>query len=146
MYDNDVKEAKMKKKVLIVDDDKEFCEEAADALRYEGYDVDTSYDGLDASALLDDGHYDAVVLDLKLPGLSGSDILKEIKETKKDVHVIVCSGQYALLHKFQENKCEESDECKILRQADDVLSKPVTLTSLLAAVKKMVHMNHKEKE
>lgn len=134
----------MKKKVLIVDDDKEFCEEAADALRYEGYEVETSYDGLDASALLDDDHYDAVVLDLKLPGLSGADLLKEIKETKKDVHVIVCSGQFALLQKFEENKCEGSEECKILGQADHVISKPVTLAALLSAVKMMVHKRHKE--
>jgi DNA-binding response OmpR family regulator len=146
MYDNSVKEDKMKKKVLIVDDDKEFCEEAADALRYEGYEVETSYDGLDASSLIDAGNYDAVVLDLKLPGMSGSDILKGIKETKKDVHVIICSGQSTLLKKFEEKGCKENEECKIMGLADSIISKPVTLASLLAAVKKIVHRDHKEKD
>lgn len=135
---------KIKKKVLIVDDDKEFCEEAADALRYEGYEVETSYDGLDASSQLDDNNYDAVVLDLKLPGLSGADILKELKEAKKSVRVVVCSGQEALIQKFQENECEDSEECKVLALADDILHKPLNLTSLLAAVKKLVHGKYGE--
>ncbi len=135
----------MKKKVLIVDDDKEFCEEVADALRYEGYNVETSYDGLDAAEKIDEADYDAVVLDLKLPGLSGTDLLKEIKENKKDLHVIVCSSQTDVIDNFKENSCDDDDECKILGTAHHVMSKPISISSLLAAIRKATNGHRKSK-
>ena len=61
----------MKKKILIVDDDEEICEEFSEILKGQHYLVETAFDGLKASAMIVKGEYDLVILDLKLPGLSG---------------------------------------------------------------------------
>jgi len=64
----------MKKKILIVDDDEEFCEEMSEILADEGYYVEQLFKGVKVIKLLKENKYDLVFLDMKMPGISGFEI------------------------------------------------------------------------
>ncbi len=72
-------EMNMAKKILIIDDDKELCEEMAEILKGEGYDVSTAFDGLAGKKLIEENHYNLLLLDVKLPDINGLDILKSMR-------------------------------------------------------------------
>ena len=84
---------KLLKKVLVVDDDEDICEEIAEVLKDEGYLVRTAHNGLKAMELIQREPFDTIVLDLKVPGLTGLQILKRIKEQGISGKVIIASGK-----------------------------------------------------
>jgi PAS domain S-box-containing protein len=68
-----------RRKVLIVDDSVDMCAMLKLLLETAGYDVTTAVDGADALALAVAGSFDAIVLDLGLPGMSGSEVAAELR-------------------------------------------------------------------
>ena len=79
-------------KVLIVDDEVVFCENMAKLLNTRGYQVKTVNEGEEAISVLKKEVYDVVVLDLKMPGMNGIDVLKKIKELGVSSQVIMLTG------------------------------------------------------
>lgn len=79
-------------KVLVVDDEKLIRWSLTKGLEGAGYAVDTAVDGEDAVQLMASSKYDIVVTDLKMPGLSGIDLLKKIKEYEHNLPVIFLSA------------------------------------------------------
>jgi len=66
-------------KILLADDDEELCHLLRDFLARDGFAVDVSHDGDEALARARDGGYDALILDVMLPGRSGLDLLRELR-------------------------------------------------------------------
>ncbi|MBS0570610.1 MAG: response regulator transcription factor [Proteobacteria bacterium] len=66
-------------KILLADDDEELCQLLRDFLTRDGFAVDVSHDGDAALARARAGGYDALVLDVMLPGRSGLDLLRELR-------------------------------------------------------------------
>lgn len=66
--------------LLLVDDDLKFCRLTADYLSRFGYAVSLSHDGEGALKLLADGDFDAVILDVMMPGMDGFEVLRRIRE------------------------------------------------------------------
>ncbi|HXD84343.1 MAG TPA: response regulator transcription factor [Rudaea sp.] len=66
-------------KILLADDDEELCQLLRDFLARDGFAVDVSHDGDEALARARDGGYDALILDVMLPGRSGLDLLRELR-------------------------------------------------------------------
>ena len=87
------KDRSMKRKILLVDDDKELSEEMIDFLSAEDYLVQTAYDGLEAEKLIHMHSYDIILLDLKMPALNGVDLLKRLKNTDLKSKIILISGK-----------------------------------------------------
>ena len=83
-------------KVLIVDDEVVFCENMAKLLNTRGYQVKTVNEGEEAISVLKKEVYDVVVLDLKMPGMNGIDVLKKIKELGVSSQVIMLTGHGGL--------------------------------------------------
>jgi two-component system OmpR family response regulator len=83
----------MNKKLLIVDDDEELCLELSDILRGEGYSVDTISNTTQAQALIHERSHDGYLLDYKMAGLSGVDLLKQIKAKDAGSKVFLISGR-----------------------------------------------------
>jgi DNA-binding response OmpR family regulator len=79
-------------KVLLVDDEVEFVSTLAERLRLRELKVDTVFDGTQALAFIGRTEPDVIVLDLKMPGLHGIDVLREIKKTRPKVQVIILTG------------------------------------------------------
>ena len=69
----------MKIKLLLVDDEKDFIESLAERLQLRDFDVKTALNGDDAIKLVNENEFDIIILDVKMPGKSGIDTLKEIK-------------------------------------------------------------------
>ncbi|MBU4460447.1 MAG: response regulator, partial [Verrucomicrobia bacterium] len=70
-------------RVLIVEDEPDLLAGIARALRDEGYAVDTAVDGEDGLFKAETWAYDAVLLDILLPGLDGWEILRRLRRTRK---------------------------------------------------------------
>ena len=79
-------------RVLIVEDDAGLCESLTAALRELSFEVETSPDGLQAAQKIKESVYDILLTDLRLPGLSGEELLRQSKALYPDLIVIVATG------------------------------------------------------
>ena len=82
----------MKIRVLIVDDEEEFAQALAERLMLREYDVTTSFDGSDAIEKATQYNFDVIILDVRMPGVNGVDVLKEIKAVKPLTEIIMLTG------------------------------------------------------
>ncbi len=121
------------RKVLIVDDERDMLANCARILRRCGYEcltADTSDQGL---ALVHMAEPDVVLVDLRMPGKSGIDIVKAIKARHPDIEVVLMTA-YATI---------ETAVDAIKQGAFDYLSKPFTATQLQAAIQRTLEQRHK---
>ncbi len=112
-------------KVLLVDDEVEFVTTLAQRLRMRELTVDTVFDGEQALSYIKKAEPDVIVLDLKMPGLYGIEVLREIKKFNKDIQVIVLTG-----HGTE----KDEEEAKKLG-GFDFLRKPADIDLLVAKIK-----------
>ncbi len=119
-------------RLLIVEDDVDLARALATGFHDEGFAVDresTGTDGLRAAAAQE---YDAVILDLMLPGMDGYRVLEELRRRNVPVPVLVLSARDAL-----------EDRVRGLRAGgDDYLTKPFAFEELLARVRGLVRRCH----
>ncbi|MFA5039224.1 MAG: response regulator [Candidatus Omnitrophota bacterium] len=106
----------MKKKILVIDDDKELTQEVKEFLQYAGYAVHTINDPLKVEAMVKKNAYDIVLLDLKMPHLSGTSLVKTIKDRVPDCRIFIISGR-----PFAEKLIEEEG---LNNSVTGVISKP----------------------
>jgi DNA-binding response OmpR family regulator len=108
--------------VLVVDDDRSIRQALERALPLEGFVVQSAGDGAGALALLEEASPDLVVLDVVMPGLSGIEVTRRLRQTGSHVPVCILSA-----------RDEVSDRVEGLRVgADDYLVKPFALEELVA--------------
>jgi DNA-binding response OmpR family regulator len=79
-------------KMLCADDNPDLRNALAQQFLLEDFDVDTAVDGVDALEKIAANHYDIVLLDLKMPRLDGMGVLKELKATDRNPHVIILTA------------------------------------------------------
>ena len=79
----------MKIKLLLVDDEKDFIESLAERLQLRDFDVKSALNGDDAIKLVSENEFDVIILDVKMPGKSGIETLKEIKKLNQLSQVIM---------------------------------------------------------
>jgi DNA-binding response OmpR family regulator len=113
-----------RERILVVDDEAGIRELVGSYLRNEGFDVDEAVSGEDALARFGQGGHDLIVLDLRLPGIGGLDVLREIRRTSA-VYVIVLTA-----------RADETDKLIGLELgADDYVTKPFSPRELVARVR-----------
>ena len=83
---------KTKLKILIVDDNKRLCGNLFDILELKGYEPAATYDGSGAIDLFQKQKFDVVLMDVKMPGISGIEILKILKQIRKNIYVIMITA------------------------------------------------------
>ena len=111
-------------RVLCVEDSESLRRSLRRALRHAGFAIDTAADGLEGLALAEQNDYDAIVLDVMLPGLDGLTLLRKLRTAGKATHVLLLTARDTV-----------ADRVEGLRQgADDYLVKPFALAELLARV------------
>lgn len=121
----------MKKKILIIDDDKEICDELKEILEDEGYSVEISLDGLEGFEMIEKNDYDIILQDIKLPGLDGVELLKKTKSINNKIKIIILTGRPLASRLLNENKQFKKEEDDIFRLADAVFNKPFDIVKLL---------------
>lgn len=115
-------------RVLLIEDEQRLAENIVAALRETGLAVDHAADGNIGSAFATQGVYDAIVLDLMLPGKSGHRVLQEMRQAKLHTPVLILTAQEG----------KESIIELLNAGADDYLSKPFDLGELLARIKALI--------
>ena len=78
-------------KILIVDDEKEICEEFRDILQEDGHDVDVALNGIDGLAKIEQTPFDLIFLDVLMPRMEGREVFEKIKKIR-NVPVAIMSG------------------------------------------------------
>jgi two-component system response regulator HydG len=110
--------------ILVVDDEVDTCQNLSDILTDLGYRVDTAYDGLTALDLVRRNPYDVALLDLRMPGMDGLTLYREIKKLRGGTVTIIVSA-YA---------SAETTEAALAAGAWQVLPKPIDFPRLLKLV------------
>lgn len=118
-------------KILIIEDEKELRETIRASLLKEKFLVETADDYSSALNKVNDYEYDCILLDIMLPGGSGLDILKELKESHRADSVLIISAKDSLDDKVY----------GLHLGADDYLTKPFHLAELNARVKSLIRRN-----
>lgn len=88
----------MSEKVLLVDDEEDFLEAMSTRMKDRGMDVSTTTSAAEALKRVEEGAYDAVVLDLMMPEMDGIEVLKAMKEKRPELQIILLTG-YATVQK-----------------------------------------------
>ncbi len=114
-----------KRKIMIVDDDKDVVNTINDILTEEGFETFSSYDGKDALRQINEKSPELILLDCYLPEMMGKDVLKEIRKMDEDIAVIMMTGLG-----------EEQLVISLMKAgASDYLKKPIGKFTLLSSVK-----------
>ncbi|RKX27548.1 MAG: response regulator [Candidatus Zixiibacteriota bacterium] len=122
-------------KLLIVDDEVKFLESIAKRLEMRDFDVTKATNGQDALEIAGRDRFDLVLLDLKMPGLNGKQVLEILKKEHKFLEVIILTGHGSL---------DSAVECTRLG-AFDYLPKPYELESLLEKLQKAYQVRLQKK-
>jgi DNA-binding NtrC family response regulator len=118
----------MNKTILIVDDKKDFCSVLSDSLSQDRYRVVTAFNGKMALQLAKKEKPDLILLDIKMPGMDGIEVLKKIKKMREEIAVIMFTAFGTL---------ETAREAMKLG-AYDYVTKPVDLFLLKSLVKEVL--------
>ncbi|MEW6647786.1 MAG: response regulator transcription factor [Pseudomonadota bacterium] len=118
----------MTQTVLVIEDNKDIAELVALHLRDAGFAVTLAEDGARGLALARGGNYDALVLDLMLPGIDGLSICRELRQQESYLPILMLTA-----------KSSELDRVLGLELgADDYLTKPFSIRELVARVKALL--------
>ena len=114
----------MSDRILVVDDEPAIVDAVSYALRASGFEVDTSGDGESALEAARTNGYDVLVLDVRLPGLSGIEICRRLRD-ESDVPILILTAMDA-----------EVDRVLGLEAgADDYVTKPFSVAELVSRVR-----------
>ena len=114
-------------KILICEDEEEIVSLLRKELEHEGYAVSAAYDGVEAVRLFAQAHYDAVLLDIMLPGKNGLEVLREIRKSSA-VPVLILTARGDVFDKV----------AFLDSGADDYITKPFDTLELLARIRRAV--------
>ncbi|MBQ4474319.1 MAG: response regulator transcription factor [Lachnospiraceae bacterium] len=122
----------MAKRILVVDDEKLIVKGIRFSLEQDGMEVDSAYDGKEALRMAENGHYDAILLDVMLPELNGFEVCQQIREFS-DVPIIMLTA-----------KGDDMDKILGLEYgADDYITKPFNILEVKARIKAILRRSSK---
>lgn len=114
-------------KILVVDDNRSLAEALADVFEAKGYEPTLAFDGVQAVEKVKSGSFDCVLMDIKMPRMSGVDAFKEIKKVAPATPVILMTA-YSVQGLIEEARAEG-----VLA----ILQKPVAAVKVLSIVKEL---------
>lgn len=123
----------MKKKpvILVTDDEKSIRNTLRDILEFEGYDVLEAESGTEALEIVGDTHIDLMILDIKMKGMDGIEVLEHSKEINPELPIIMISGHGTIKIAVEATKIG----------AFDFIEKPPDLNRLLISVRNALSRN-----
>ncbi len=117
-----------KPKILVVDDEKVIREGCREVLALEGFEVVLAENGEQGLEMIEKVHFDVVLLDLMMPGISGFDVLSHVKTLHPDTSIIVITGYATVEHSIEAMK----------NGAFDFIPKPFSPDQLRVVVSKAI--------
>ena len=113
--------------ILVADDEESMRWVLSKALRKKGFNVDLARDGDEALRSIKANRYDLAILDIKMPGLSGLELLDRVRELKSDLLVVIMTAEASMKNAVEAMK----------RGAYDYLTKPFDLDVIDAIIEKV---------
>lgn len=115
-------------KVLLVDDERRLVDALRRGLTAEGFDVEVAFDGLTGQALAERGYFDAIILDIMMPGKNGFEVCSSLRAAGVNTPILMLTAKDGQL-----------DEARALNiGADDYLTKPFHYVVLVARLKALL--------
>jgi two-component system nitrogen regulation response regulator GlnG len=114
-------------RILVADDEESMRWVLSKALKRKGFSVDLAIDGRQALGMIQDNNYDLAILDIKMPGINGLDLLERIREMKSDLLVVIMTAEASMKNAVEAMK----------RGAYDYITKPFDLDVIDAIVEKV---------
>src|SRR5437762_13009002 len=115
-------------RILVVEDERRVANVVCRALRENSYAGDLSDTGEKALEMASETPYDSILLDVRLPGLSGVQVCRELRDSKIDTPILMLTARSLV-----EQRVEGLDA-----GADDYLTKPFAVAELLARVRALI--------
>src|SRR3989304_247172 len=112
-------------KILVIDDEELICWFLQKELKKEGHEVSVAMTGEDGLEIFKDEDFCCVITDLKLPGISGFDVIKKIKNINPEIKVIATTAW----------QWEEAENKEFKNSIDGFLEKPVNISNLKEILK-----------
>ena len=122
-------------RVLLVEDEEALAETLAAGLRADGFAIDIARDGVQALTRMQSTHYDAMVLDIMLPGPSGYEVVRRLRSEGVWVPVLMLTAK--------DGEYDEADALDL--GADDYLTKPFSYVVLLAHLRAVIRRGAPER-
>ena len=122
-----------KTNVLVVDDEVEFASTLAERLQLRGYNAKAVYCAEDTFAAVKEDPPDVILLDLKMPGMSGIEILMTVRTFAPHIYVILLTGHIDIEKEIEGIKLDNFD----------YIMKPVDIKELLAKIEKTRNIHSK---
>jgi CheY-like chemotaxis protein len=119
-------------RVLLVDDERELAQTLSERLQLRDMGCAVAYDGESALKLVKEDNPEVMIIDLKLPGISGLDVLQKVKRIRPEIEVIILTGQ---------GSAADEEQCRRLG-AFGYLQKPVNIEKLSELIKDAHMMIH----
>lgn len=120
-----------KAQILIIDDDRSLCQILSNTLEYVGYETEMAHDGKSALEKIKEKECDLVLVDLRLPDMSGMDVLKKIMEEGHNLQALMISGEGTIHTAVEATKIG----------AYDFLEKPLDSDRVLLTIKNALDRN-----
>jgi two-component system, OmpR family, response regulator len=122
-------------RILVVEDDKHVARAVKRGLEAEGYAVDVAFDGSEGLWLATENAYDAMVLDIMLPGVTGYELCSKLRDAHDWTPILMLTAKDA-----------DEDEARALDTgADDFLAKPFSYMVLLARLRALLRRGRRER-
>lgn len=119
-------------RLLLVEDERKVADFVARGLRAERFAVDVAYDGVNGWEMASSVDYDLIVLDLMLPGLNGTELLRRLRRKESKAAVLVLTARDSTNDKVENFEAG----------ADDYLTKPFAFAELVVRVKALLRRPH----
>ena len=114
-------------RILVADDEESIRWVLSKALKQKGFSVDLAHDGRQALELIKDNCYDLAILDIKMPGITGLDLLDKVREMNNDLLVVIMTAEASMKNAVEAMK----------RGAYDYITKPFDLDVIDAIIEKV---------
>ncbi len=114
-------------RIIVADDEESMRWVLSKALKKKGFSVDLARDGKEALSMISSNPYDLAVLDIKMPGLSGLELLDKVREMKSDLLVVIMTAEASMKNAIEAMK----------RGAYDYITKPFDLDVIDAIIEKI---------
>ena len=111
-------------KILLVDDEKQFVDTLAERLAMRGFTARVAYDGPQALTAVEEPT-DVIVLDLRMPGMDGFEVLRNVKKSNPQVQVIILTGHGG----------DAEEQTAYRMGAYNFLKKPMDIDELLGSIR-----------
>lgn len=112
-------------RILVVEDEKDLNRVISKRLENEGYSVDRCFDGEEALEFINMGEFDVIIMDIMMPKMSGTDVLKTMRSNKNDTPVLLLTAKDSIADRVS----------GLDAGAQDYLIKPFAFEELLARIR-----------